>query len=278
MVWSWGVPAASKVSYNKPYLAPQHIAQSMISCIEYQFIPTIKSAHLLIITDLIIPIRLSFCLPIICASLISSQSHHYNQLTQKGIELSQILLESARAPDSPHNQTNLDQVVRMCRLNDEWGTPWFHCPEDYHSSLPASCMTSHDFKRCFRRSLQHSTIRYTIQVKLFGLLIRPCKTLIFTTLESWWRSLAQYPIPLSPVFNSHVWGTLFNLNQTTHANAWHCSFYSQSFCDITAWFAAVRFRSVPPTLGVVTNTDGFGESWKLSRISVRSSLPISAYL
>jgi len=32
------------------------------------------------------------------------------------------------------------------------------------------------------------------------------------------------------------------------------------------------------TLAVVMNTEGFGESWNLSCISVRSSLPISAYM
>jgi len=35
---------------------------------------------------------------------------------------------------------------------------------------------------------------------------------------------------------------------------------------------------VPPTLGVVINTEGFRESWNLSCLSVSSSLPISAYM
>ena len=53
---------------------------------------------------------------------------------------------------------------------------------------------------------------------------------------------------------------------------------TQNICVITAWCAAVRLRPVPATLVVVTNTELFGESWNLSCISLRSSLPISAYM
>jgi len=46
----------------------------------------------------------------------------------------------------------------------------------------------------------------------------------------------------------------------------------------TARFAAVRFRSVTPTLCVVSNAEGFRKSWNLSYISKCSSLLISAYM
>jgi len=45
-----------------------------------------------------------------------------------------------------------------------------------------------------------------------------------------------------------------------------------------AWYAGVECRPLLPTLGVVTNTEGFCESRYLSCSSVRSSLPISAYM
>jgi len=40
-------------------------------------------------------------------------------------------------------------------------------------------------------------------------------------------------------------------------------------------FAAIRYRPVPSTLGVVKNAEGFCESWNLSCISVRSALSMS---
>jgi len=64
----------------------------------------------------------------------------------------------------------------------------------------------------------------------------------------------------------------------TCANACRCSFNPLKFGVITTWFAAVRFRTVTPTSGVVTNTEGFRESWNLSGISVHSSLTISSYM
>jgi len=45
----------------------------------------------------------------------------------------------------------------------------------------------------------------------------------------------------------------------------------------TTSFAAVRLKPVSPTLGVVTNIEGFSESWNFSCISVYSFIPISAY-
>jgi len=59
--------------------------------------------------------------------------------------------------------------------------------------------------------------------------------------------------------------------------ACHCSFNLPNFLVITAQFASVRFWPISPTLGMVLNTEGFRESWNLSCISGRSSLPILAY-
>jgi len=76
----------------------------------------------------------------------------------------------------------------------------------------------------------------------------------------------------------YVCCTWFCRSQITHPNTCRGSFNTQNFWVNTAWFAAERFKLVLPTLVVVTNTEGFCESWKLSSISVRSSLPISAYM
>jgi len=111
---------------------------------------------------------------------------------------------------------------------------------------------------------------------MFGQFIRPCRNLIFATPESWWRSLVLFSYPFGPVFSNHVCGTLFCPSWTTRANDCHCSFNTQNFWVITARFAAVILSPVPPTLGVVTNTEGFGKSWNLSCISEHSSLLISA--
>jgi len=100
--------------------------------------------------------------------------------------------------------------------------------------------------------------------------------LIWTRPECWWRSLTQLLKPPGPVLSNYVTGTLFCSRWTTCANACCSSFSTQNFCDITAWFSAVRFSPVQPTLGEVMNTEGFCESWNVSCISVCSSLPISA--
>jgi len=73
-------------------------------------------------------------------------------------------------------------------------------------------------------------------------------------------------------------GTVFCPCQTTRANASHCLFNTQNFWVITAWYAAVRFRPVPPTLSIAMSKEGFHESWNLSCISVHSSLPITVYM
>jgi len=60
--------------------------------------------------------------------------------------------------------------------------------------------------------------------------------------------------------------------------AYCCLFNTDNFCSITEWYAVVRFRPVPSTLGVVTNTEGLHESSNLRCISLRSSFPIAAYI
>jgi len=60
------------------------------------------------------------------------------------------------------------------------------------------------------------------------------------------------------------------------ANACRCSLNTQNFWVITTSFAAIRFRHLLPTLGVLMNTQGCRESWILSCISVHLSLPIAA--
>jgi len=74
-----------------------------------------------------------------------------------------------------------------------------------------------------------------------------------------------------------VWYTVLPY-PVTHANDCCCLFITQNLWVITASFAAVRFRPVRPTFGVVTNTEGVRESWDLSCISARLSLLISAYM
>jgi len=71
---------------------------------------------------------------------------------------------------------------------------------------------------------------------------------------------------------------LFCRSRTTHANACRSSFNSQNCGVITAGFPAETLRPVTPSLGVVTNTEGFCQWWNLSCISVGSSLPISGYM
>jgi len=130
----------------------------------------------------------------------------------------------------------------------------------------------------FLCSAQSSRIQNIINVVMFSPLCKPCRTLIRATPECCWRSPARSLSSPGPVFSNHVCGTRFCPSRTTCANACHCSFNTQHFWVITAWFAAVRFRPVQPTLGVVMNTEGSRESWNLSCISVCSSLPISAYM
>jgi len=109
-------------------------------------------------------------------------------------------------------------------------------------------------------------------------LIKPCKTLIWAGPEYSWRSLAMLSLPPGPVFSNHGCGTRFCPSCTTRANVCRCSFNTQNFWVINSWSAAVKYRPVPPTLGVVTNTEGFRESRILRCISVHSSLPITAYM
>jgi len=83
--------------------------------------------------------------------------------------------------------------------------------------------------------------------------------------------------PTGPRFRNDVGGIQFWPSRTTRAPAWHCSFSTQNFCVITTWSAVIRFGPVLDTLGVVTNTERFHESWNLCCISVGSSSPISVY-
>jgi len=112
---------------------------------------------------------------------------------------------------------------------------------------------------------------------MFSRLNKPCRAFICATPECWWRSLALSSKTRGPIFCNQVWRTLICHSRTTCANACRCSFNTQHFRVITAWFPAVRFRPVLPALGVIMNSEGFGKSWNLSFISLRSSLPISAY-
>jgi len=106
----------------------------------------------------------------------------------------------------------------------------------------------------------------------------PCSTPICATPLCWCRSLTWVSWPPGPVCSNYVCGTLFYPSRTSCANAFHSSFDTQNFWVITAWFAAVTFRPVPPTVGVVTHSEEFCESWNLSCISVCSSFPISVYM
>jgi hypothetical protein len=85
-------------------------------------------------------------------------------------------------------------------------------------------------------------------------------------------------LPAGSLFSYPVCGALFCPSQTTCVNACHCSFNTLVIWVTIAWFAAVRLRSVQPTLAVVRNINQLCEFWKLSCISVRSSLLISPYM
>jgi len=113
---------------------------------------------------------------------------------------------------------------------------------------------------------------------MFGQFINPCMTLISLNAEWWWRSFRWLWEPPESVFSIQVCGTRFWLSRTTCANAWHCIFTTQNIRVINRYFAVVRCRLALPTMGIVTNTEGFRESWNLSCISVHSSMPFSAYM
>jgi len=111
---------------------------------------------------------------------------------------------------------------------------------------------------------------------MFGQLIRPFRTLICASPQSWWRLLALMSKPLGPMSNSHVCGTLFYPSWTIWANTCHCSSNAQNIWVTTTWVAVVRYRPVPPTWGEATKMEGFVVQWNLSCIIVRSLLPIVA--
>jgi len=111
---------------------------------------------------------------------------------------------------------------------------------------------------------------------MFSEIIEPCETFI-CTITMCWRSLLWLSLSPGPIFSNCVCKTLCWPSQSTPANVLFCSFYSLNFLVNTTWFAALRFRPVLPTLGVVRNTEEFHGSWKLSCISVYSLFPISVF-
>jgi len=113
---------------------------------------------------------------------------------------------------------------------------------------------------------------------MFSRPINIFSTFFSTIPECWWWSPAPSWESPGHVFSNHACRTLCCPSQITPANAYHCSFNTANFWVPMAWFGAVRFRPLPPTLGVVINSEGFHEFWKVIRISVHSSLPISAYM
>jgi len=119
----------------------------------------------------------------------------------------------------------------------------------------------------FILSSQGSRIRLLIDIVMFGRLIKPCWTPIGANWECWRRSLVQLSKLPGPVRIEPECGTLFLPNGKTHGSAYRCSFNPQNFWVTTILFAALRDRPVPRTLAVVTNTDGFPESWNLSSIA-----------
>jgi len=121
-----------------------------------------------------------------------------------------------------------------------------------------------------------SSIWLIICVMMLDPGIDPCITIIRATQEHWWRSLTQCQWQPWPVFSKHVSGTLFCPSRTTGANPCHCLINTHNIWLITAQYAAVRFRPIMPSLGAVTNPNGWHQSCNLSCISVSSSLPICA--
>ena len=170
--------AASIDPHKEKYTAPRNLTHL-----------TTKLAHLLSITYWIIKLRLWFSLPDIYWSLTSAHIHCSKHLTRNGIELWPIPLDFSTAPYSPYHLTIVHQSVRMHWLNVERGVPWLHHPHNYHSQSPSDGRTSPWSVKCALWSSRHSIMWYLIDVVMFGRLIKPCRTLICATPESWWRSL-----------------------------------------------------------------------------------------
>jgi len=110
---------------------------------------------------------------------------------------------------------------------------------------------------------------------VFSHLIELWWNIICIPTECWWWRLTQLSYSPGVIFSNGECGTLYYPSWATHGNAWHSVWNTQNFCAMTVGFAAVRFMSVPSSLGVVTNTEGFCQSWNLSCISACSLLPIS---
>jgi len=153
---------------------------------------TIKLAHLVFITYWINQMRLWFSLPDISLLLRSSHIHHYNHLTLKWSRtltntaghLNCVLFSSSFAYFASVGEIVLDECLKS--------VPWLHCLDNYCLSLPSDNTKSPYSVSRVIWSWQHSRIWYIIVVMMFGRFIRPCRTRIWATPESWWRSLALF--------------------------------------------------------------------------------------
>ena len=123
-------------------------------------------------------------------------------------------------------------------------------------------------------SSQGPRIWYSMNVLMFGRLIKPGRILLWATPDCWWSSLVQLSLPSGPVLPTNVNGKHFCHSQTTCAKSCCFSFNTQNIWGITSSFGIVRFRPVLPTFGVDMNRRGFCETCNLSYISVSSLRPI----
>jgi len=164
---------------KREYTAPQNSTSS-----------TITLACLLFVTNWFMQFGLWFSIPGVCFLLTSFHIHHIYQLTQSGIELLPILLDSAIPPYSPYHFPMSHQLVKLYWLNVKRGEPWFHCPVHDRSASPSDGTMSPCSVTGFVWSWRHCRIHYIFIIVMFGRFIRPCMTLIWATPESWWRSLS----------------------------------------------------------------------------------------
>jgi len=81
-----------------------------------------------------------------------------------------------------------------------------------------------------------------------------------------------------PLFCNWLCGSLFCPSWIMCASTWHSLFNTVKVCDIITTFAAVRFRPVPLTLGVVINTVRWCKFRKLNCISLYLLLCMSVYM
>lgn len=119
---------------------------------------------------------------------------------------------------------------------------------------------------CIIWYLWDSRIWKIIHVVMFGQPIKPHGTVISPTPECRCRLFTYLLEPGGLMFSNYNRGTLICPIWMPCTNTSYCSFNTQNFCEITTWFTAVRFRPHPPTLGAVSNTEGFHVSWNWSWI------------